>query len=101
MNVQQGQLGGRRTSLNADGDAVSVPPLINALPSILGSVGTLWGFYYSFSKDKGFWSYVGFGLLGSIAGGTVGTIIKTVAYPSNVRVVSEKEVKTVTTTTKK
>ena len=44
--------------------------------TIIGSsVGTLVGIGYAFSKQKHFWGYVGFMLLGSIAFGTVGGII--------------------------
>ena len=37
--------------------------------AIGSSVGLGAGLYYAFSGKKGFWSYVGYGLLGSILGG--------------------------------
>ncbi len=39
---------------------------------ILGSVGTLGGLYYAFSNKKGAWAYLGFALLGGIAGSIIG-----------------------------
>jgi hypothetical protein len=35
---------------------------------ILGSIGTLGGLYYAFSKNKGALAYLGFALVGGIAG---------------------------------
>ena len=43
--------------------------------SIIGSIGTLGGLYYAFSKNKSFWGYVGFGFLGSVVGYTIGRIV--------------------------
>jgi hypothetical protein len=40
------------------------------ITSIGSSVGLLAGLGYAFSKKKGFWGYVGFSILGSIAFGT-------------------------------
>jgi hypothetical protein len=42
---------------------------------ILSSVGFLAGLYYSFKNDKGFWGYVGYGLLGTVAGTTAGSVL--------------------------
>lgn len=47
----------------------------NNTQMVLGSIGMLGGLYYAFTTKKGFWGYVGFGLLGSIAGGLVGNIV--------------------------
>ena len=44
------------------------------IASIGSSVGFISGLGYAFSKKKGFWSYVGYGLLGSIVFGTVSGI---------------------------
>ena len=44
---------------------------------LLSSAGFLAGLYYAFKTEKKFWGYVGFGLLGSIAGSTAGTILTT------------------------
>ena len=51
----------------------------NSKPAIfLSSVGLLAGLYYAFKNEKGFWAYVGYGLLGSIAGTTAGSIVSLV-----------------------
>jgi hypothetical protein len=39
---------------------------------IVGSVGTLGGLYYAFQSKKGFWGYLGFALLGGLAGSIIG-----------------------------
>jgi len=44
------------------------------ITSIGSSVGLLAGLGYAFSKKKGFWGYVGFSILGSIAFGTAAGI---------------------------
>lgn len=41
------------------------------LTSFGSSVGLVAGLGYSFAKGKGFWSYIGYGLLGSVVFGTV------------------------------
>ncbi len=61
---------------------VIVPPIMKALPTIIGSVGFIWGLGYSFQKEKGFWAYVGYSFLGSVIGTAVGGLITVVAYPS-------------------
>jgi len=62
----------------------------NAMKSqMLGSIGSLGGLYYAFKKNKGFWGYVGFGLLGSVVGYTLGRVI----FPTDATMV------TTTTTT--
>ena len=42
----------------------------------LGSAGALAGLYYAFTKKKGFWGYVGFFILGSLAGQLGASIIQ-------------------------
>lgn len=49
---------------------------------ILGSVGTLGGLYYAFSNKKGFWGYVGFALLGGIAGSIIGGLYDNTMKPA-------------------
>jgi len=44
---------------------------IMQISSIGSSVGLVGGLVYAFRGKKGFWAYVGYGLLGSIIGGTV------------------------------
>jgi hypothetical protein len=84
----------KRTLSSAEGDPatpsastttsapVIVPPIMTALPHLMGSAGMLGGFYYAFTKQSGFWGYVGWSLLGSISGSILGGIIKGAAYPS-------------------
>ena len=47
----------------------------NKTTMILGTAGALGGLYYAFSKGKGFWGYVGYFFLGSIAGSLLGNVI--------------------------
>lgn len=49
---------------------------------ILGSVGTLGGLYYAFSSKKGFWGFVGFALLGGLAGSIVGGLYDNTMKPA-------------------
>lgn len=42
----------------------------------LSSAGALAGLYYAFNKNKGFWGYVGFFILGSLAGSLTATAIE-------------------------
>ena len=42
---------------------------------ILSSLGALAGLAYAFKQEKKFWGYVGFFILGSVAGSLVGTIV--------------------------
>ena len=49
---------------------------------ILGSVGTLGGLYYAFSNKKGAWAYVGFALLGGIAGSIIGGLYDNTIKPA-------------------
>lgn len=44
------------------------------ITQISSSIGFIAGLGYAFKKNKGFWGYVGFGLLGSIFIGTIGNI---------------------------
>jgi len=52
---------------------------------ILGSIGTLSGLYYAFSKNKGALSYIGFALVGGIAGGILGSL-----YDNSIKPVVQK-----------
>ena len=49
---------------------------------ILGSIGTLGGLYYAFSNKKGFWGFVGFALLGGIAGSVIGGLYDNTIKPA-------------------
>lgn len=48
---------------------------------ILGSVGTLGGLYYAFSNKKGAWAYIGYALLGGIAGSMIGSLYDNAIKP--------------------
>lgn len=78
------------TGASTTAEVVVVPPIMKALPSIIGSVGFIWGLGYSFKKDKGFWAYVGYSFLGSIAGSAVGGLITVIAYPSTLDALRKK-----------
>jgi hypothetical protein len=52
---------------------------------ILGSVGTLGGLYYAFSNKKGFWGYLGFAIIGGMAGSIIGGL-----YDNTIKPVAEK-----------
>ena len=52
---------------------------------IVGSVGTLGGLYYAFKGKKGFWGYVGFAILGGLAGSIIGGL-----YDNTMKPVVEK-----------
>lgn len=63
---------------------------------ILGSIGTLGGLYYAFSNKKGFWGFVGFALLGGVAGSVIGGLYDNTIKPlekSNTPTPSENDVK--------
>ena len=52
---------------------------------ILGSIGTLGGLYYAFSKNKGALAYLGFAIVGGIAGSIIGSL-----YDNSVKPAVEK-----------
>lgn len=61
---------------------------------ILGSVGTLGGLYYAFSIKKGFWGYVGFAILGGLAGSIIGGLYDNTIKPAEKSLpMSENDVK--------
>ena len=45
---------------------------------VLSSIGALGGLYYAFTKKKSFWGYVGFFVLGSIAGSLAGKVVTSI-----------------------
>lgn len=53
-----------------------VAPATNpmVISNVLGSVGMLGGLYWAHKQKSGFWGYVGYAILGSVVGGTVGKI---------------------------
>lgn len=54
----------------------SLSILANSKATIaLSNIGFAGGLYYAFKKDCGFWGYMGYAFLGSIALGAVGTAI--------------------------
>lgn len=56
-----------------DKSAASSAKITN-ITQISSSIGFIAGLGYAFKQNKGFWGYVGYGLLGSIVIGTVGNI---------------------------
>jgi hypothetical protein len=63
---------------------------------ILGSIGTLGGLYYAFKGQKGFWGFVGFALLGGVAGSVIGGLYDNTIKPlekSNTPTPTENDVK--------
>ena len=58
---------------NLEKSVASDVKILNAT-QIASSIGLIAGLGYAFKKNKSFWGYVGFGLLGSIVFGTVGNI---------------------------
>ncbi len=54
----------------------------SALKTGLASAGALGGLYYAFTKKKSVWGYIGFFILGSIAGQLLGNAIESVTKKS-------------------
>ena len=50
----------------------------NTTTMALASIGALGGLYFAFRGKKGFWGYVGFFVLGSIAGHLAGIVVSAV-----------------------
>jgi hypothetical protein len=53
------------------------------LKNVLTGLGSLAGLYYAFSKKKSGWGYVGFFIVGGIAGSIVGSTIEYVMKPKD------------------
>lgn len=60
-------------TISLDKSAVSYDKITN-ITQIASSVGLLAGLGYAFKKNKGFWGYVGYSLLGSISFGLAANI---------------------------
>lgn len=80
-----GKPAGGENFSGVDGAANPTPPIVTALPSILSSIGFIWGLSYAFSKQKKFWGYVGYSFLGSVGGAAVGGLVTVIAYPQSAR----------------
>jgi uncharacterized membrane protein YfcA len=65
----------------------------NTTTMVLSSVGALAGLYFAFKKNKKFWGYAGYFVLGSIAGHLAGNVVTAV-------IPQPKADKTTTTTVK-
>ena len=50
----------------------------NTTTMVLASVGALAGLYFAFKKQKGFWGYAGYFVLGSVAGHLAGNVVSAV-----------------------
>ena len=66
----------------------------NTTTMALASIGALGGLYFAFRGKKGFWGYVGFFVLGSIAGHLAGNVVSAV-IPSKTTTADKKEPKDV------
>ena len=53
------------------------------LKNVLTGIGSLAGLYYAFSKKKSGWGYVGFFIVGGIAGGIIGSTVEYVIKPKS------------------
>lgn len=62
----------------------------NTTKMALSSIGALGGLYFAFRGKKGFWGYVGFFILGSIAGNLAGTVVSAV-IPSKKTTTADSE----------
>ena len=51
------------------------------LTNVMSGLGALAGLYYAFSNKKGAWAYVGFFIVGGIAGGIIGSTAEYVMKP--------------------
>ena len=67
----------------------------NTTTMALASIGALGGLYFAFRGKKGFWGYVGFFVLGSIAGHLAGNVVSAV-IPSKTTTADSQEPKNVT-----
>lgn len=54
-----------------DASLIKTANTITALSLSASAAGVLVGMYIAYKKDKGFWGYAGYMLLGSIAGGLI------------------------------
>lgn len=68
--------------------------------TILSTIGGLGGAYYAYSKGKGFWGYVGFMVLGGIAGSLVANVVTKMKKPKLADATKKVNPTTLTTTTK-
>ena len=66
--------------------------------SAVSSAGMVAGLIYAFKKDKGFWGYVGYGLLFSTIGYTVGALPAFI-FIKETKATDDKKTETTTTTT--
>ena len=51
------------------------------LTNVMSGLGALAGLYYAFSNKKSAWGYVGFFIVGGIAGGIIGSTAEYVMRP--------------------
>lgn len=62
------------TQTLTDAEKKQLAKNILTIRMIAGGIGTFGGAAYAFKKQKGFWGYVGFILLGSIITGAIATV---------------------------
>lgn len=53
---------------------VSSSVKIMSITQVGSSLGLIAGLGYAFKKNKSFWAYIGYGLLGSVVFGTIGNL---------------------------
>jgi len=63
----------KESNNNLGKSALSYDKITN-ITQISSSVGLIAGLGYAFKQKKGFWGYVGYSLLGSIAFGLIGNV---------------------------
>ena len=68
----------------------------NTTTMALASIGALGGLYFAFRGKKGFWGYVGFFVLGSIAGHLAGNVVSAVIPSKKTTTADSQEPKDVT-----
>lgn len=68
------------------------------LKNVLTGIGSLAGLYYAFSKKKSGWGYVGFFIVGGIAGSIIGSTVEYVIKPKQSPTTPEKKPLPVTPT---
>ena len=66
---------------NATGETTSTVEVTYGKSAyILSTVGALGGLTYAFTKKKAFWGYVGFFVLGSVAGSLIGIVLDNTVF---------------------
>lgn len=51
---------------------------VGVMPLVGNTIGMIGGLYFANKQNSGFWGYVGYALLGSIVGSTIGYAVQAV-----------------------